>query len=128
MYKTGFKKFLKDLAVMKDFELLKGMFLQSTHDLCAQFNMPDNLTSILTSPAMYCAVPDKVLAGLLYAEMAGMWWKYGMTYPVGGSGGIAKHLADYIEAKGGKIVLNTEVQEIFTDKYGLNGRRATGVR
>ncbi len=43
------------------------------------------LRSIIMSPVMYCAVPDNVLAGMLFAEMAGMWFAYGMTYPVGGS-------------------------------------------
>merc|ERR1719247_2875526 len=87
----------------------------------------DDLRSILTSPVMYCAVPDKVLAGMMYAEMAGMWFKYGMTYPVGGSGAIAHHLADFIERQGGHILLNANVDQITVSKSMFSKPTATGV-
>ena len=59
----------------------------------------------------------QVLAGMMYAEMAGIWFKYGMTYPVGGSGAIAHHLADFIERQGGHILLNANVDQIIVRLY-----------
>ena len=107
-------------------ELLKSMS-QNTFDMCSKFIQNDDLRAILTSPVMYCAVPENVLAGMMFAEMAGMWFKYGMTYPVGGSGAIAHHLAGYIEEQGGHILLNANVDGIYVDKEKFSKATATGV-
>ena len=47
-----------------------------------------------------------------------MWFKDGMTYPQGGSGFVAKLLADYIEKQGGHILLNANVDEILVEQGG----------
>jgi prolycopene isomerase len=109
-------------------DLMRSMS-QTAAEMVGPFIPDGDLRSILTSPVMYCAVPDKVLAGIMFAEMAGMWFKFGMTYPVGGSGGIAHRLADFIERRGGRILLNADVDRILVEPKpnGWSKPRATGV-
>ena len=55
---------------------LMASMSETAADMSEKFIKDPDLRAILTSPVMYCAVPDKVLAGIMFAEMAGMWFKY----------------------------------------------------
>jgi phytoene desaturase len=59
----------------------------------------------------------------IYAMIHYLEREWGVHYAIGGTGAIVKALVNLIEEMGGKVHLNTEVEEILVD-----GRKAQGIR
>ncbi|MHA4915529.1 FAD-dependent oxidoreductase, partial [Enterococcus faecium] len=59
----------------------------------------------------------------IYTLIAFLERKWGVTFPMGGTGALVSGLVDLVTGLGGEVRLNAEVKEITVD-----GRRATGVK
>ena len=68
-------------------------------------------------------LPDELGTGMGIYLMPGIIHTYGVSQPVGGSGGLTDALVRCVEAYGGEIRLNAEVAQIL-----VKSGRATGVR
>ena len=68
-------------------------------------------------------LPDELGTGMGIYLMPGIIHTFGVSQPVGGSGGLTDALVRAIEANGGEVRLNAEVAQIV-----VSGGRATGVR
>ena len=68
-------------------------------------------------------LPDELGTGMGIYLMPGIIHAYGVSQPVGGSGGLTDALVRCVEAYGGEIRLNAEVAQIL-----VKSGRATGVR
>ena len=68
-------------------------------------------------------LPDELGTGMGIYLMPGIIHTYGVSQPVGGSGGLTDALVRCIEANGGEIRLNAEVAQIV-----VGSGRATGVK
>jgi phytoene dehydrogenase-like protein len=67
-------------------------------------------------------LPDELGTGMGIFLMPGIIHTYGVSQPIGGSGGLTDALVRCIEAHGGEIRVNAEVAQIL-----VSGGRATGV-
>ena len=80
------------------------------------------LKAIVSGQWGYYGLPPSRLSAFYYAMPFMGYLRGGGFYPRGRSQDISRAFARYIEAHGGKVLLNTRVQRI-----NLDGRRATGV-
>ncbi|MQB45938.1 NAD(P)/FAD-dependent oxidoreductase [Rhizobium sp. ICMP 5592] len=68
-------------------------------------------------------LPDELGTGMGIYLMPGIIHTFGVSQPIGGSGGLTDALVRSIEANGGEIRINAEVAQIL-----VSGGRATGVK
>jgi len=68
-------------------------------------------------------LPDELGTGMGIYLMPGIIHTFGVSQPVGGSGGLTDALVRAIEANGGEIRLNAEVAQVL-----VSGGRATGLK
>lgn len=68
-------------------------------------------------------LPDELGTGMGIYLMPGIIHTYGVSQPVGGSGGLTDALVRCIEANGGEIRLNAEVAQIVVGSGRANGVR-----
>jgi all-trans-retinol 13,14-reductase len=79
------------------------------------------LKTILSAQWGYYALPPSRLASLYYAIPVMDYLREGGYYPRGRSQALSDAFARYIEAGGGRIVLNTRVREITTEGGAVTG-------
>jgi len=68
-------------------------------------------------------LPDELGTGMGIYLMPGIIYTYGVSQPIGGSGGLTDSLVRCLEANGGELRLNAEVEKILS-----SSGKATGVR
>jgi phytoene desaturase len=94
----------------------------TVYQLVSLFVKNDKLRQILSfHPLLVGGNPFSTTS--IYTLIAFLERKWGVHFPMGGTGSLVKGLVDLIEGQGNQLRLNTEVEQITVE-----GRRATGVR
>lgn len=95
---------------------------RSVHGLVAKYIRDPRLRQVFSfNPLLIGGNPFATTA--IYALIAYFERKWGVHFPVGGTGALVRGLVSLIEGAGGEVRTGAEVEEIT-----LEGRRATGVR
>lgn len=103
-------------------DLLKHGALRSVHGLAARTIKDPDLRAILSfHPLLIGGNPFRTTA--VYGLIPELERRWGVHFPMGGTGALVTGLCDLIEGQGGRIECNAEVDEILVE----NGR-AGGVR
>jgi phytoene dehydrogenase-like protein len=106
--------------------LMRAPFLRyarrTTLDVLQDLTHDQELIAVLTGQYGDYGLPPGRSSFAMHAAIVGHYLE-GAAYPVGGAGQIAAAVAPVIEATGGAILINAEVQEILVE-----GNRATAVR
>jgi len=79
------------------------------------------LKAIVSAQWVYYGLPPSKLASFYYALPAIGYFEQGGYYPKGRSQAISDALAKFIEAHGGKVLLNTTVERILTQNGAAYG-------
>lgn len=86
------------------------------------------LSGIISSLWEYYGLPPSKLASIYYALPTFSYMTEGGYYPKGRSQTISNALAGFIEARGGKVLLNTKVERILVKDEAAYGVRVSGGR
>ena len=128
IYRIGFEKlghvpFGSPLDMVKIApDLLRLGAWRTVHQhVAARVKSPKIRMALSFHPLFIGGNPFKVTA--IYSMIAYLERTYGVHFAVGGTGQLVKAMAKLIARQGGRIVLNTAVEEITCE-----GNRATGVR
>ncbi|MCA9685594.1 MAG: NAD(P)/FAD-dependent oxidoreductase [Myxococcales bacterium] len=95
---------------------------RTTWEVLRGMTSNDKLIAVLTGQYGDYGLPPKQSAFAMHASVAKHYF-FGANYPVGGSAVFVDAIAPRIEAGGGKLLTNADVQEIL-----LEGGKAVGVR
>ncbi len=115
-----FLKFTDMLKVAPD--LIKLQSYRSVYNYVSKFIKDDFLRRCFSfHPLLVGGNPFDTTS--IYAMIHYLEREWGVHYAMGGTGAIVKGLCDLIEDLGGKIHLNTEVDEILVE-----GRKVSGIR
>ncbi len=99
-----------------------GYFTRSTQDVLAGFISDPKLAAVLTGQWGDYGLPPGHSAFGMHAVVA-QHYLSGASFPVGGASQIASNIVPVIEARGGAVLVQAEVEEIL-----VRGNRAVGVR
>jgi all-trans-retinol 13,14-reductase len=106
--------------------LLRRRFLRyagrTTREVLEGLTRNERLIAVLTAQFGDYGLPPSQSSFAIHAMVANHYFEGGF-YPVGGAGRIAETIVPLIEAAGGKVLVNAEVEEIVVE-----GGRAVGVR
>ena len=115
-----FLKFTDMLKVAPD--LIKLQSYRSVYNYVSKFIKDDFLRRCFSfHPLLVGGNPFDTTS--IYAMIHYLEREWGVHYAMGGTGSIVKGLCDLIEDLGGKIHLNTEVDEILVDGKSVSGIR-----
>lgn len=128
IFKVGFEQ-LSHVPFGRALDMLKitpaMIRLQSyrtVYDLVARFVRDERLRIVFSfHPLLVGGNPFKTTS--IYTLIAFLERKWGVYFPVGGTGSLIEGLVELIEQQGGALRLGAEVEEILVE-----GGRATGVR
>lgn len=110
------------LGFLMDKNKFSRFFQRTTREVLGEIFQDQRVIGVLCGQfGNYGLAPDQSSFGV-HALVA---WHYlhGSSFPVGGSGEIARTLIRSIRSRGGEVFIRSEVEEILTEKG-----RATGVR
>jgi phytoene desaturase len=103
-------------------EMMRLKSFLTVHQLVSLYVKDDRLRQVLSfHPLLVGGNPYSTTS--IYALIAFLERRWGVHFPMGGTGSLVRGLVDLIEGQGGTIRLNTTVSAILT-----SGKRATGVR
>jgi phytoene dehydrogenase-like protein len=86
------------------------------------------LKAIVSAQWGYYGLPPSKLASYYYAIPSIGYFEQGGYYPKGRSQSISDAFAKFIESRGGKVLLNTRVEQILTSNAAAYGVRCAGGR
>ncbi|MFZ5867311.1 MAG: phytoene desaturase family protein [Thermodesulfobacteriota bacterium] len=92
-------------------------------DYLNEYTTNPSLRSVMSVFCGYYGLPPSKLSGFYYMTATGGYFRYGGSYPAGGSQAISNAITELIESKGGQVRVGTRVAEVLT-KDG----RAVGVK
>jgi len=92
-------------------------------DYLNEYTADPSLRSVMSVFCGYYGLPPSKLSGFYYMVATGGYFRYGGSYPAGGSQAISNAIAELIESNGGEVRLSTRVAQVLT-KDG----RAMGVK
>ena len=113
----------RDMArIVPDMIRLKSY--RTVYGLVSKYIKDDRLRQVFSfHPLLVGGNPFETTS--IYTLIAYLERKWGVWFPMGGTGALVRGLVKLIEGQGGQVKLNTEVKQILVDTS--NGRRATGV-
>jgi len=92
-------------------------------DYLNEYTTNPPLRSLMSIFCGYYGLPPSKLSGFYYMVATGGYFRYGGSYPAGGSQAISNAITELIESKSGEVRFGTRVAQVLT-KDG----RATGVK
>ena len=128
IFKVGFEELAhvpfgrwQDMAKIVP-QMMKLKSWLTVHQLVSLYVKDERLRQVLSfHPLLVGGNPYSTTS--IYTLIAFLERKWGVTFPMGGTGVLVSGLVDLVKGLGGEVRLSTEVREIT-----LEGRRATGVR
>jgi phytoene desaturase len=128
IFKVGFEELAhvpfgrwQDMAKIAP-QMIKLKSWLTVHQLVSLYVKDERLRQVLSfHPLLVGGNPYSTTS--IYTLIAFLERKWGVTFPMGGTGVLVSGLVDLVKGLGGEVRLNTEVKEITVE-----GKRATGVR
>lgn len=130
-YKTGFEKMIDQPfhSIGKMATAMPGLLMRradrSVHGLVSRFVKNDQVRQSLSFHPLFIGGNPLRVSGVMslisYLER-----KYGVHYAMGGTGALAKGIADLAERQGATFRLSSEVDEIIVEKGQARGVRLAG--
>jgi phytoene desaturase len=129
IYRVGFDLIDKPFSSVWDMAkvvpaMIKLRSDRSVYKFASRFFKDERLREAFSfHPLLIGGNPFKATS--IYAMIHELEQKFGVWFAMGGTGALVKALSDLFKDTGGKILLETEVEEILVDE---TNRRAKGVR
>ncbi len=106
-----------------DYPFLSRLYNRTWKDMLDARVKNEKLRAIISAQWGYYGLPPSQLVSFYYALPAIGYLTGGGYYPVGRSQKISDAMVKYIEANGGKVMLNTKVEKIMTKDHSAYGVR-----
>jgi all-trans-retinol 13,14-reductase len=97
-----------------------GYFYQSTEKILGDLFQDARLRAVIAGQYGNYGLPPKGSSFGVHALVA-LHYMGGSSFPVGGSGEIARAMGRAIRKRGGKVVTRARVEKITTDSHGVTG-------
>ncbi|MBI4965131.1 MAG: NAD(P)/FAD-dependent oxidoreductase [Desulfomonile tiedjei] len=95
-------------------------------DYLNEYTTNPSLKSVMSVLCGYYGLPPSKLSGFLYMTATGGYFRYGGSYPAGGSQAISNAITELIESKGGQVRLGTRVAQVLTKDGRAMGVKTSG--
>jgi phytoene dehydrogenase-like protein len=122
-FKEGRLTWYRKMAFPMRYPLMWGARKKSLQDYLDRYVSDRRLKWLLSVFWGYFGLPPDRLSGFYYMNAAGSYFRYGGSYPYGGSQAISDDLARFIEKNGGQIRYENRVESVLVE-----GGRAVGVQ
>jgi phytoene dehydrogenase-like protein len=110
-----------------DFPFLARLYNKTWKDMLDARLKSEKLRAIVSAQWAYYGLPPSRLVSFYYAMPALGYLTDGGYYPIGRSQKISDAMMKFIEANGGKVILNSRVEKILIDNHSAHGvRTGTG--
>jgi phytoene desaturase len=103
-------------------DMVQLQSFRTVYNLVSKYIEHDKLRQVLSFHTLLVG-GNPFTATSIYALISFLERKWGVHFPIGGTGALVNGLLDLIEGQGNQVVLEAEVDEILVDRG-----RATGVR
>lgn len=100
-------------------------FSRTTHEVLAECTSDSRLAAVLAGQWGDYGVPPKRSSFAMHALVA-QHYLDGANFPLGGAGQIARNIIPTIEASGGAVLVQAEVDEILVERGRVRGVRMRG--
>lgn len=97
-------------------------FTRTTHDVLSECTRDPKLASVLAGQWGDYGTPPKQSSFAMHALVA-QHYLDGANFPVGGASQIARHIIPVIEASGGAVLVNAEVDNVLLQRGRVRGVR-----
>lgn len=95
-------------------------------DYLNEYTTNPSLRSVMSIFSGYYGLPPSKLSGFYYMVATGGYFRYGGSYPAGGSQAISNAITELIESKGGEVRLGTRVAQVLTRDGRAMGVKTSG--
>jgi len=95
-------------------------------DYLNEYTTNPSLRSVLSVFCGYHGLPPSRLSGFYYMVATGGYFRYGGSYPAGGSQAISNAIAELIESKGGQVRFDTRIAQVLTKDGRATGGKTSG--
>jgi all-trans-retinol 13,14-reductase len=113
---------LQGPALAASRRLVGDYFARTTFDVLRECTSDPRLAAVLVGQWGDYGVPPKQSSFAMHALVA-QHYLDGANFPVGGAGSIARHVIPVIEASGGAVLVNAEVDQILVRRGAVAGVR-----
>lgn len=100
-------------------------FARTTHEVLSECTRDPKLASVLAGQWGDYGTPPKQSSFAMHALVA-QHYLDGANFPVGGASQIARHIIPVIEASGGAVLVNAEVERVLLHRGRVSGVRMRG--